>query len=148
MKKLILLSILAILCAQCGPKYTHITWWVENNTGQDIKVTPPPFSNMASTIPSDTRMSVYTELYDPRSDKQPDFEYFISKCWRSWPKDDVSFEVRSSAGYVRWDYWDKNLPGKQFFNHSSWVSTQSDRYGNTEKGDIVWTFKISPEDIQ
>jgi hypothetical protein len=72
-----------------------------------------------------------------------DTDNFFDTFW-SEAKGDSAF-IKLNGEIVRvWRYDEKDIPGKQFFNKSSWIKLKS---SYNESPYTIWTFEITPEDI-
>ena len=49
---------------------------------------------------------------------------------------------------IKWNYSDRNLSGKQFFNESSWRYYENIRIGGRAAKTGTWVFDILPEDLE
>lgn len=152
MKKLILLLGIMSLGFQCGPEPPDPNggaWRIKNSTNQTLTITIPPYSVIQS-YPLDNNISpgdaIPLGFTSTDIEKIPNFE-LIRRFWHGLAEEDIYFEVLSSNGttLVKWDYLNKDLPGKQFFKEGSWQRKQSSKGDNI---DVTWFFEILPEDIQ
>ena len=147
MRKLMSIFAAALLFAGCGDDevYYHSLWRVVNKSGHTkIRIVPPPYGDFYA-IAYDRGIEWEFRLQGYGTEHT--FEMIREECWRDWAERNISFEVLSEDGTVlaKWNYSDRNEPGKQFFNPSSWRHTVDE---NDFEVSNTWLFEIRPEDLE
>jgi hypothetical protein len=147
MKESILILAVALLCVRCTPDedtYYRSTWRVINLTDEkEMTMVPTPTGDF-HTIGYDR--GIEWEYYLQEYNREHRFETMLD-CWKGWADQNISFEMLSADGtsLVKWNYSDRNGPGRQFFNPSSWKhSLEGDGEYYVRN---TWTFEIRREDI-
>jgi hypothetical protein len=128
-------------------------WRIKNSTGQTLRITVPPRSLIVTypvSDPIDNRIvpehPIALMLRDIYDGPVPPFDSLLD-VWNNLTEEDMFFEVFSNEGLLlaRWNYSDKDMPGRQFFNESSWQ--YHEEIGGEGEIKATWTFEILPEDI-
>lgn len=119
-----------------GPEKEYVRWKFINNTGQDI------YYNFG--LEGERKVMSVDKLYplthcNIGKGDDPDF-YIMYKMTKGSPfyiyLDETSDPVRV------WKRSEKDLPGKQFYNESSW------KLDDSKANFYVWIFEITPEDLE
>ncbi len=151
MKRLILLLGILSMGFQCDepndPIINYGVWLVKNTTSQTLMITPGQYDLQPSSIAPGGTMEIHSQNY--RIWNEPDFAGLVlRRVWDGWADENISFEILSNNGspLVKWNYVDRDLSGRQFFNESSWslVKSRGEREDELKK---TWIFEIKPDDI-
>ncbi len=152
MKKLILL--LGILCMgfecddQSRPIENHGAWVVKNTTTQTLIIKPGKQTIQPYNLAPGGKVELCTDTYE--ISKMPVFQSLLKhRAWSGYAEGNISFEVLSDDGtpLKRWDYTDRDSPGKQFFNESFWTDSQSPGE-RVDEIKVTWVFELGQNDIQ
>lgn len=120
-------------------------WYVKNCTKQELIYQAPSMPGRPQiNIPIAENDSVMIQVF-AFTYKEGNNPYFEAIYLR--PGSDADFsrmEIQSSDKTLlrRWELAEKDEPGKQFFNESSWF------YQEKYVLNKYWTFEITPEDIE
>ncbi len=154
MRKLIFILVVAMLSVGCpgGDNdlvYNKSTWRIVNSTDQAIDITYPPhgYVNTGTYDYSYHGISEWTFSLSSYGGTAHTFDMMRTEGWRGWADKNISFDVLSEDGTVlaKWNYSAKNMPGKQFFNPSTWRHTVVEEVSSVTN---TWTFEILPKDLQ
>ena len=121
-----------------GPKREALVWKFINTTDQDLYFNFDPADERK--VMSTGKLNPLMRYHIGKGD-DPDF-YILYKMLVDKPfyvyLDETSDPVRV------WKRSEKDEPGKQFFNESSWILRKDQR----EIADYFWIFEIAPEDLE
>lgn len=137
----------ALLCTSCdnlnlpGEELSGypMEWYVANNTG--IELTLKLSENEWPNIFYVNSFGTYKILRSEHRKKEDANFYIIAEYPRYFPaalylkNEDTPFQI--------WKPEDKNEPGKQFYNESSW-HVEKDKKNHI----TIWTFNINEEDLE
>lgn len=119
-----------------GPEEEYVRWKFINNTGQDIYYNFD-LEGERQIMPAD-KLSPLMSYYIWKGN-DPDF-YILYDMLVDAPLyiylDETSDPVKV------WKRSEKDLPGKQFYNESSW------KLDDSKANFYVWIFEITPEDLE
>jgi hypothetical protein len=150
MKRTILLLGLLCMGFQCGDDYdliaNHGEWWVKNDSAKTVLIR----HGAGGLVPVELVPGASTMVVELGFDivEMPRFASMV-KGWGKWAAENIAFEVLDTEGtrLAKWNYTEKENPGRQFFNESTWISTQTpgDRIDEVR---VRWFFEITEGDIQ
>jgi len=153
MKKFVHLLIIPFLSVFASGCWENVTgpesrWYVKNNTDQLLKITYSPHDFLGIGVKDITLGdSICIQgIFTAGGQRNLYFDELFELRIRPQYGGMVSFTVLSESGYLskEWHYGDKELPGKQFFNESSW---RLYRYKDGQYTSATWVFEIWPEDL-
>ena len=153
MRKLILTSVVILLCAACDPylsRYHSGTWFIKNCTDQTLTISFPPHHRVWENrdVAAGDSVSIHYCEFEWKSKVIPYFDRFLEDI-AYYGDENISLDVLSEQGELlkRWRYLDKDLPGKQFFNESPWHYSQYHNKLDKVRITAKWVFEILPEDL-
>ncbi len=154
MKKLLLFfTVTAIaLTTGCDPRGNSWQWWIKNSTDQVLKLKHfsympyTPAYGTAIILPGD---SIVLDRIGHKPKVSLRFDDYFEKSAGSYGEN-VYWQLLSEDDVVlrTWSYSNKNLPDQRFFEESAWHFDKISGGDSFVIMQYIWTFHISPEDIQ
>jgi uncharacterized lipoprotein YehR (DUF1307 family) len=152
--QIVLALMLSVILTSCDPAEIfedslYKGHWIIHNTASDtIKISYTSYKNVHFIIPPSSSIDPFytpegADIGNRKSAADACFNCFYASA--TGVEDSIIVYSKSDKELKVWKESDKDSPGKQFFNESSWTKTtyEADGYIN-----YVWTFTILPDDIK